>query len=115
MATDMKVANTILAQMGGGRFIAMTGAKNLTGSKNTLMFSIPKKAGKPNKVVIELKPDDTYDVGFWNIARGGLSTKRVGHHTNIYADQLRDVFTRGTGLETSLGTLGQKRRRRTRM
>jgi hypothetical protein len=30
--TDMKVSQTILSQLGGNRFIAMTGSKNLTRS-----------------------------------------------------------------------------------
>ena len=60
--SDMTVANTILAQLGGRKFLAMTGAYSLTGSADTLSMRLPSKSTK-NKVGgmrITLDPDDTY-------------------------------------------------------
>ena len=38
---DLKVANTILAQLGGLRFIVMTGARDFIGGDYHLIFSLP--------------------------------------------------------------------------
>lgn len=40
----MTVANTILEQLGGSKFLAMTGAKNLLADGNTLLMTLPKIA-----------------------------------------------------------------------
>jgi hypothetical protein len=39
-ATDMSVSHEILRQLGGNKFIAMTGAKNFVGSENSITFRI---------------------------------------------------------------------------
>lgn len=102
--TDMTVANTILQQLGGGRFLTMTGAKNLIGDRNRLIFMVPKgrsKDGKAvNKVVITLDPSDTYTVQTFYIRSGNATP--VGSESDIYADQLQASFTRLTGLYTHL-------------
>ena len=36
------IATTILQQLGGSRFIAMTGAKNLVAEENALIFRLPE-------------------------------------------------------------------------
>jgi len=38
---EQGIAQTIIAQLGGRRFIAMTGARNLIGGENYLMLSLP--------------------------------------------------------------------------
>lgn len=105
-AEQMGVAKTILQQLGGHRFIMMTGAKNLTGHADALTFKLPR-AGKngANYVKIALDPSDTYNVEFWFVR--GLSMTFKGSFTDIYNDHLRDLFTRETGLDTSLGTMGR--------
>lgn len=52
--TNMEIAETILIQLGGKRFIAFTGAKNFTAIKNGLQFNLPKNACKVNCVQITL-------------------------------------------------------------
>lgn len=97
----MKVAQTILEQLGGNRFSAMAGAKNLVGGNDMLQFSIGRGAhGGANKVRITLDASDTYTVETFKIR--GLDVKPIGRVSMVYADQLRSVFTNLTGFETSL-------------
>jgi hypothetical protein len=99
------VADTILEQLGGNRFISMTGAKTFVGDDNKLQFSIPRNQSKANKVVITYDPgQDLYSMAFWKI---GKKTAKLSETDRLYADQLRTVFTRTTGMETSLGTMGR--------
>jgi hypothetical protein len=96
---SLQVANTILAQLGGNKFLAMTGAKNLVGGDDTLRFKIPASNGI-NHVSITLDCNDTYRVTFGNFRK--LELRIVHTVGNVYADQLRELFTNQTGLETSL-------------
>lgn len=98
--TDMTVANTILAQLGGKRFLAMTGAKSLCGDKDALSFKLPSQGGKTRGVLIRLLPSDTYSMKLFEMRR--LEIVRDETREGIYCDNLRDVFTSMTGLATSL-------------
>jgi hypothetical protein len=105
---SMTVSNTILAQLGGSRFIAMTGASSFTGSANALSFKLPGKSGFVKNgirgVRIVLDPSDTYTVAFyaWR-KKGGVSDfKIISEYSDIYAENLRGLFERETGLRTSL-------------
>ena len=84
----MSVATTILEQLGGRRFAAMTGAKHFMSVEGGLQFGLPARFARNgyNKVSVTLRADDTAVEG-------------------VYCDQLQDVFRRETGLETTLGTL----------
>lgn len=95
-----QVANTILAQLGGNRFIAMTGAKSFVGSPDSLMFAIPRAKKGITKIRIKLAKDDTYTVSFFKIAKFNVDT--IAEVEGIYFDQLQSVFTNHTGLETHL-------------
>ena len=46
----MTVANTILNQLGGNQFLAMTGCKNLLGFENGLQMRIPKNGSKARRL-----------------------------------------------------------------
>ncbi len=103
----MLVANTILAQLGGRRFLLMTGASHLVGDANALTFKLPRRAAADsgiNHVKIRLDADDTYTVLALKLDRAGITTVREA--SGIYADDLQRVFTYFTGLDTSLGTMG---------
>ena len=102
----MPVAETILAQLGGNRFVTMTGARNFVGSSNKLQFKIPKNQSSANFVTIELTPDDLYTVTFAKYR--GLKVTTLKEFDGVYADQLRSIFERYTGLYTSLGTMSYK-------
>lgn len=100
----LTIANTILAQLGGNRFVAMTGSKNFMGSQENrdLQFCVGKNDSGINKCVIYLKDDDTYTVTFYKIASRGLKVRMIANFVGVYADQLSNVFETATGMRTSL-------------
>ena len=94
------IAQTILAQLGGNRFLAMTGAKQLCDLGDGIMFNLPRGAkNKANKVAIRLD-GDLYTVDFFS-GRGVSITSR-GTFDMIYGDRLAALFTEQTGFDTHL-------------
>ncbi len=100
MSTE--VAETILVQLGGGRFITITGARNFLADGNTLRFRLPSNFAKLgiNVVSVRLNGRDLYDVTFTRV-RGNRSMV-IAEHQDVYSDSLREIFTSETGLDTSL-------------
>jgi hypothetical protein len=100
---DMTVANTILAQYGGRQFQMVTGARDFTGSENSLTFRIPTHRTITH-VVTTLTPSDTYTVEYINCRMTKDSFKRevVSIHEDVYFDSLQDIFERETGLYATL-------------
>lgn len=97
------LAQTILNQLGGNRFAAMTGAKNFINGGDYLQFDLGRGAtNKANKCRVTLTSDDLYTVEFfkWNARK--LDMVSVGQSEGIYNDMLRDTFTAHTGFYTSL-------------
>ena len=94
--------NTLLQQLGGNKFIVMTGAKNLMVDKEekSLHMRIGKNSKGINHLKITYMPDDTYTMDFGRIRK--LDYKVVRSVTNVYAEALQDVFTEVTGMYTSL-------------
>jgi len=95
-------AGTILQQLGGNKFIAMTGAKNFVkdDKKKLITFKIGSNIKNVNYVRIKLNQMDTYDMEFLNIRAGKIKVK--SRAKNVYDDQLQQVFTHHTGLDTHL-------------
>ena len=104
---DTNVAMEILRQLGGNKFIAMTGAKNMIRDDNekSLRFKIGRNSSKANWVKIVLNGMDTYDVSFMQFRNNEMKTLKT--YNNIYNDQLQNIFTDYTGMQTSLGTMGR--------
>lgn len=102
MTTSTSTAQIILSQLGGSRFCAMTGAKDLLDLGNGLRFRIGRNAKRITHVEIVLDPSDTYTVRFYRITKRGLDVELVRELDLIYADNLRDHFEIETGLYTSL-------------
>jgi len=94
----MTIARTILEQLGGGRFVAMTGARAFVSTGKGLRFRLPCR--KANVVEITLTPSDEYDMRFWLLR--GDKVKEVKRFEGVYFDQLQDLFTEATGLYTHL-------------
>ena len=113
--SDLIVANTILAQLGGNRFKVMTGANSFAGDDNSLSFKLPSRMTQDHirGVKIVLNSLDLYDVTYYKMAgsfkRGNLRVVTVAESSGLYADMLRDDFTAKTGLEVSMGTCGATR------
>jgi len=100
--TDLTVANVILEQLGGRRFIAMTGARNILGDATSLQLKIGRGArdGITNlRVELDLG-SDTYTVTFYRIR--GTKVAEVADFSMVHGDQLRSIFTSTTGFDTSL-------------
>ena len=98
----MKVAQIILQQLGGNRFVMMTGAKNLLSGENYLQFNLASTMtkNKCNIVKIEVTPMDVYTVTFYNLR--GVNLKVLSEHNDVYYDQLVKLFETTTGLYTYL-------------
>lgn len=106
-----QVYQNILQQLGGQRFVAMTGAKNFIALENGIQFDLPKYAGvKTNRVCIFLNNNDLYDIEFGRIFKKkdpeyGVMMPMyevIAKALDIYAENLRSSFTTFTGLDTSL-------------
>ena len=96
----MTVAQTILDQLGGNKFAAMTGIRNFGAKDEGLCMMLPKNKSKANHLEIILTPYDDYSVVFTKREKSRDLT--VFCTSGIYCDQLQEVFTRVTGLYTSL-------------
>ena len=99
----MEIAQTIIDQLGGRKFMAMTGAKQTLALESGLRFQLPGgnfARNGINRVNIVLEPTDTYTVTFSRIR--GMTVKEISNHSYIYAEGLQNLFTDETGLETHL-------------
>ena len=94
----MNTANTILNQLGGNKFIAMTGAACYSDG-NTLVAKF-KGSKVANIMYVTLNDADLYDVKICKFK--GFDVKLVKEVNNAYADMLIAIFENTTGLRTSL-------------
>lgn len=104
------VSAIILAQLGGaGRVSAMLGRPTMgygtspEGPYLSIKFASPHRG--PNYCKITLTPADTYTVEFGKVVK--YDVKPVGTYHDVYADALKPLFERVTGLYLSLGTMGR--------
>lgn len=99
---DLSVSKTILEQLGGRRFITMTGASDLIGGHDYLMFRLPRGLAKGgiNKVKITLDWTDTYIVEAMRL--GPVACETLEKAVFVYADSLQSAFMSLTGLDTHL-------------
>lgn len=98
----MQIAETIRTQLGGQRFMVMTGAKDFVAFDAGLRFKLPRGFARNgiNLVSIKLEANDTYTVLFQKFYKLNVTT--VATVENVYADSLRAVFTEATGLDVNL-------------
>ena len=69
MTRNQEIANTILSQFGGNKFVVMTGAKNFVAIENGIRFNIGRNGSKANMVKVVLSWDDTYTMQFIKIGK----------------------------------------------
>ena len=100
-AMDRRQAAETLKQIGGNRFIAMTGAKHFTFGKEGMMFKIGRNSKRVNYVKIDYdRGKDLYNMSFdWVTIKGIKNKKKL---KGVYADQLAKAFEKYTGMYTSL-------------
>ena len=103
---NQEIAATILNQLGGRRFVMMTGAKDFIITKNELSFKIGRNCNSINRILISLDPSDTYTMKFCcdrlSKKTFEFSRKIVNEISDVYCDMLQPVFTQYTGLETKM-------------
>ena len=100
-AMDKRQGAEALQQLGGNRFIAMTGAKHFGVGPNGMSFKIGRNSKRVNHVTIDYdRGRDLYNMKFDWVTIKGIKNKKT--LKGIYADQLQDMFTRYTGMYTSL-------------
>jgi hypothetical protein len=98
-----EVATEIIHQLGGRRFMAMTGAHDFLyddrQENGNLYFKFPGSQ-TANFCKITLEPSDTYTVEFLKVR--GANVRTIKTCEDVYGDMLQDIFTSTTGLVTSL-------------
>ena len=95
-----QIAKTILQQLGGNKFIAMTGAKNLGHTNKGLQMKIGRNSKGITHVKVTLTSMDTYEVEFIKVR--GTNIKVVKKVKGVYADQLGEIFKKYTGMNVRL-------------
>ena len=96
---DKRQGGETLKQLGGNRFIAMTGAKNFAVGPKGMSFKIGRNSKNVNYVRIDLK-GDLYNMEFIQMRAGKMKVK--SKEKGVYNDQLQKMFTKNTGMYTSL-------------
>ena len=99
--SDLTLAKTILSQLGGNRFIIMTGAKKLVGNESGLAFRIGRNKTRINHVLIRYNHGkDLYEMTFTYVFKTGF--KELAKYDDVYAEDLVRLFEETTGLATKL-------------
>lgn len=111
---------TIVEQIGGNKFLAMTGSKFQYYGHNKLgyvylMIKLTKNQSKAQYLKIQLNGLDLYDLTFSRIKKTLTPLAKelgikvydeevitVKEYKDVYADMLQDIFTSMTGLYTTL-------------
>lgn len=98
----LDIANTILQQLGGNRFIVTTGATQYVAIELGLMFSLPARLAKLgiNKVRIVLDPSDTYTMTTLKVNHRKGEAIEVEKQDHLYGDMLENTFEEMTGVYT---------------
>jgi hypothetical protein len=108
VSEDNEVAKTILQQLGGNKFIAMTGAKHFVARNDAnsqgISFRIGLNKSQANYVKIALNSMDTYDMEFGRVIIKGPDVihKIIKTVDGAYAEDLQRIFTEVTGMATHL-------------
>jgi hypothetical protein len=100
MTTTHSVTDTIIEQLGGARFAAMTGATFAVSETDQYVNVKFKGSAKANWMQVKLQADDTYTVTF--MTARGLNIKGGATYDMVYASDLQRLFTNVTGLYTRL-------------
>jgi len=98
---DIEVATAILDQLGGHRFIAMTGSYNFISDTNSLLMHLRRNRSGSQYLKITLNGMDTYDLTFTRFNRN-QELIVVKELNGYYDDMLQQAFTEVTGMATHL-------------
>lgn len=108
----MSIADIILNQLGGNKFLVMTGTHHLVDAGNALRMQLPRNQSQANRLYITLEADDTYTMRFFKYTAPRLNKKtfefsdekikEIKTINGVYCDMLQDIFTATTGMYTHL-------------
>ena len=92
----------ILRQLGGNRFLAMTGTTGLVydNESRSVSMQLRRNISKAKWLKIKLTVMDVYTMQFFALKND--TPIIVREFTGIYNDMLQSIFTEVTGLNTSL-------------
>jgi stage III sporulation protein SpoIIIAA len=96
----MTTTAQILNQLGGNKFIAMTGATCYSDNNGNTLVAKFKGSRIANIMYVTLNENDTYDVKICKYKN--LDVKVIKAVTGAYAEMLKPLFETTTGLRTSL-------------
>ena len=113
MQNAQSVSTEILRQLGGKRFLLMTGSSNLlfagiteSNDKVWLRMNLKRNKAGANRLKVYYNSDDTYTMRFYKqtISKKTLDVKITKEQVfdKVYNDQLQSIFTDVTGLYTRL-------------
>ena len=104
--------STLNGLLGGNKFLAMTGSKDILALENGVRMNLQKNLSGENKLEITLDPLDTHNVRFYKYTPGRLNKKtfvytddkitEIEEIPGVYFDQLQSIFTNVTGMDTHL-------------
>lgn len=102
MTRNQEIAKIILDQLGGRRFVGMTGAKDFVAIERGLRMRLPSNLTRDRitHFTVTLNGNDTYKVEAHKVR--GLTSKEMARVDECYCDQLREAFEDMTGMVTSL-------------
>ena len=100
-----EIAQTILQQMGGRHFVAMTGVRNLVYGENQwgpyLQMRLSKNKNRYTHLIVQYyEATDIYGMDFMQVNKDGI--RKSVEIPNVYCDDLAELFEEHTGLYTSL-------------
>ena len=100
--TDQTVALTIIQQLGGiGKLQSMIAAHEISYTENLLRFKF-KGCRKFDTIIIRLNGLDLYDIEFIRFNKTTFELTNKKEFTNIYADMMKGLIEKETGLYLSL-------------
>ena len=102
---DNQVAKIILQQIGGRRFVSMTGSHDFINLGNGLRMSLGRNKTSANRLeIIYDEGADLYNLRFYRQSFSKktfeVKTKDIKTYEGVYCDMLEDIFTDVTGLYT---------------
>ena len=112
----MTIAEQILIQLGGRKFVACTGCSNFhsSGDQDFIVMNIPRNGSKANRCEIRYNHDtDTYNMRFYRHRNASYNYNRyiktgngwtdakdteLKTYEGVYCDMLREIFSDYTGM-----------------
>lgn len=100
-----EIVSIMMQQLGGTKFLAITGSKpeykDISTSSPIICFKLTKNSSTCNYFKLQyMNGSDLYKLDFIKIRKENVDVLHT--YDNIYGDQLQDIFTEVTGLHTTL-------------